>query len=59
MLLEPFIGRAGHRTRVIVTHDIDYGLEQADIALGLKHGKTQWLQPADRVSSEEARSLYK
>lgn len=59
MLLEPFIGRAGHRTRVIVTHDIDYGLDQGDIALGLKNGKTEWLQPADRVSNTEARWLYK
>ncbi|MGH2905767.1 MAG: ATP-binding cassette domain-containing protein [Solirubrobacterales bacterium] len=59
LLLEPFIGAARHRSRVIVTHDIDYGLEQADIALGLKRGKVEWLQPADRVSSDEARRLYK
>lgn len=59
LLLEPFIGRAGHHTRVIVTHDIEYGLEQGDIALGLKRGRTEWLQPADRVSDAEARRLYK
>ena len=59
LLLDPFIGGARHRSRVIVTHDIDYGLEQADIALGLKRGHVEWLQPADRVSSAEARSLYK
>ena len=59
LLLDPFIGAAAHRTRVIVTHDIDYGLEQGDVALGLKDGRTQWLQPADRVSHDEARRLYK
>lgn len=59
LLLEPFIGAARHRTRVIVTHDIDYGLEQADVAMGLKRGKAEWIQPADRVSAGEARSLYK
>lgn len=59
LLLDPFIGAAGHRTRVIVTHDIEYGLEQGDVALGLKDGRTEWLQPADRVSHSEARRLYK
>ncbi|MGK2877511.1 MAG: ATP-binding cassette domain-containing protein [Solirubrobacterales bacterium] len=59
LLLEPFIGRAPHHTRVIVTHDVEYGLEQADIALGLKRGRAEWLQPADRVSESETRRLYK
>lgn len=59
LLLEPFIGAARHRTRVIVTHDIEYGLEQADVAMGLKQGKAEWIQPADRVSANEARKLYK
>lgn len=59
LLLEPFIGRAPHHTRVIVTHDIEYGLDQGDVALGLKNGRTEWLQPADRVSESEARRLYK
>ncbi len=59
MLLEPFIGAARHRTRVIVTHDIDYGLEQADIALGLKHGRAEWIEPADHVGADDARRLYK
>ncbi len=59
LLLEPFIGAAPHHTRVIVTHDIEYGLAQADLALGLKRGRTEWLQPAGRVSEQDARSLYK
>lgn len=58
-LLEPFLGAARHRTRVIVTHDVDYGLEEADVAMGLKRGKLEWIQPADRVTPDEARRLYK
>ncbi|MBK5230146.1 MAG: ABC transporter ATP-binding protein [Thermoleophilia bacterium] len=59
LLLDPFIGPAGHHTRVIVTHDIDYGLEQADLALGLRLGRVEWLKPAAQVSDGEARRLYK
>ncbi len=59
LLLEPFIGSAPHHTRVIVTHDVDYGLEQGDVAMGLKNGKVEWIQPADRVGHNDARKLYK
>src|SRR6185503_6337261 len=37
-LLEPVIGRASGKTRVIVTHDVAGGLGEADIALGLRDG---------------------
>lgn len=58
MLLEPFIGAAPHHTRLIVTHDIEYGLKEGDFALGLKRGRTEWLQSTDRVTDAEARKLY-
>lgn len=58
-LLEPFIGAAPHHTRVLVTHDIDYGLEEADLALGLVRGQTQWLRPAGEIDHNDARRLYK
>ena len=35
-LLEPLIGRASGRTRVLVTHDVEGGLAESDIALGLR-----------------------
>ena len=35
-LLEPLIGRASGRTRVLVTHDVEGGLAEADLALGLQ-----------------------
>ena len=38
-LLEPLIGRASGRTRVLVTHDVEGGLAEADVVLGLKGGR--------------------
>jgi heme exporter protein A len=37
--LEPLIGRSSGRTRVLVTHDVERGLEEADLALGLRDGR--------------------
>jgi heme exporter protein A len=36
--LEPLIGRSSSRTRVLVTHDVERGLAEADLALGLRGG---------------------
>ena len=58
-LLDPFIGPSPRRTRVIVTHDIEYGLEQADFALGLRLGEAEWFKPAAQLSAAEARGLYR
>jgi heme exporter protein A len=38
-LLDPVIGRASGKTRVLVTHDVARGLEEADVTLGLKDGR--------------------
>jgi heme exporter protein A len=38
-LLEPLIGRESGRTRVLVTHDVEGGLAESDVVLGLKRGK--------------------
>ena len=54
-LLEPLIGRASGRTRVLVTHDIEGGLAESDLAVGLRDGR-QVL--AGTVSAAEARALY-
>ena len=35
-LLEPLIGRASGRTRVLVSHDVEGALAEADVALGLQ-----------------------
>jgi heme exporter protein A len=38
-LVEPLIGRASGRTRVLVSHDVNGALEESDAQLGLKSGR--------------------
>jgi heme exporter protein A len=54
-LLEPLVGRGSGRTRVVVTHDIEGGLAESDLAIGLRDGR-QVL--AGSVRPDEARALY-
>ena len=57
--LEPLIGRTSGRTRVLVTHDVEGGLAEADIALGLRGGEQAFCRPAADVDPESARELYR
>jgi heme exporter protein A len=45
-LLEPLIGRASGRTRVLVTHDLERGQAEADRVLALRAGKPVALEAA-------------
>jgi heme exporter protein A len=56
--LEPLIGRASERTRVLVTHDVEGGLAEADLALGLRGGRQAFCRPAGEVDPGAARELY-
>jgi heme exporter protein A len=38
-LLEPLIGRASGRTRVLVSHDVEGALAESDLSLGLRNGQ--------------------
>ena len=38
-LLEPLIGRASGRTRVLVSHDVEGALAESDVSLGLRDGR--------------------
>jgi heme exporter protein A len=53
--LEPLIGRPSGRTRVLVSHDVERSLAEADLALGLRAGKQQF---AGRADAAQVRSLY-
>jgi heme exporter protein A len=53
-LLGPVIGRASGKTRVVVTHDVAGGLEEADVALGLKDGAA-----APAADEASIRELYR
>jgi heme exporter protein A len=56
--LEPLIGRASGPARVLVTHDVDGGLAEADLALGLRAGRQAFLLPAAEIDGGRARELY-
>jgi heme exporter protein A len=55
-LLEPLIGRSSGRTRVLVTHDVEGALAEADVALGLRGGRQAFAEKAP--PAERVRELY-
>ena len=55
--LEPLIGRGSGKTRVVVTHDVAGGLEEADVALGLKRGRAEFAGAPP--AQAEIRELYR
>ena len=58
-LVEPLIGRARGRTRVVTSHDPAGGLAEADLALGLRGGRAALLAAAGRVQTREIGALYR
>jgi heme exporter protein A len=57
-LLEPLVGRASGRTRVVTSHDPAGGLAGADLALGLRGGRPAICAPAAEVATADAVALY-
>ena len=57
-LVEPLIGAASGRTRVVTSHDPVGGLRGADLALGLRAGRQELLAPAAQVTSGQIGALY-
>ena len=47
--LEPLVGRSSGRTRVLVTHDVERGLAEADLAVGLRDGRARICMDAAAV----------
>ena len=58
-LVGPLIGAASGRTRVVTSHDPAGGLAEADIALGLRGGRTMFVEAANRVRNAEIGALYR
>ena len=56
--LEPLIGRASGRARVLVTHDVDGGLAEADLVVGLRGGRQAFALPAPELDAARAKGLY-
>jgi heme exporter protein A len=53
--LEPLIGKASGKTRVLVSHDVDRTLAEADVALGLRAGRQEF---AGRAEEADVRKLF-
>jgi heme exporter protein A len=58
-LVEPLIGASSGRTRVVTSHDPAGGLAEADVALGLRGGRTELLGPAAGITRDEIGGLYR
>ena len=58
-VVEPLIGAASGRMRVITSHDPVGGLKDADLALGLRGGRTELLAPTAAVTSAQIGELYR
>ncbi len=54
-LLDPLIGKPSGRTRVLVSHDLEAGAAECDVALGLRAGRQMYLGNPDPA---QLRSLY-
>jgi ABC-type multidrug transport system ATPase subunit len=55
--VEPLIGRNAGPARVVISHDVEHGLAEADLVLGLKRGRPEIL--ATDVSAADLRGLYR
>ena len=54
----PLIGRDAGPARVLISHDAEQGLAEADHVLGLRAGRAAIWAPADAVSLADVRGLY-
>ncbi len=52
----PLIGRGP--ARVLISHDVEQGLAEADLVLGLRGGRQELLAPAAEVAVDDLRRLY-
>jgi heme exporter protein A len=58
-IVEPLLGPEPGRTRVVVTHDVDAALAQADLVLALRAGgSVAYAGPARGLSPGDARAIY-
>jgi heme exporter protein A len=58
-LVEPLIGAASGRTRIVTSHDPAGGLAEADLALGLRAGRADLLAPAGELDAARIGALYR
>jgi heme exporter protein A len=56
--VEPLIGRSAGPARVLISHDAEQGLAEADHVLGLRAGRQAIWAPAAQVRLTDVRGLY-
>jgi heme exporter protein A len=44
---------------VLISHDVEAGLAEADLVLGLRAGRTALLAPAGDVTVADVRGIYR
>jgi ABC-type multidrug transport system ATPase subunit len=57
--VQPLIGRAAGPARVLISHDVEAGLAEADLVLGLRGGRPAALGAPGEVAADELRELYR
>jgi len=55
----PLIGRESGVARVLISHDVELGLAEADVVLGLRAGRPEIVGPSAAVAPEEVKGLYR
>jgi ABC-type multidrug transport system ATPase subunit len=55
----PLIGRASGVARVLISHDVELGLAEADVVLGLRAGQPEIVADARDVQADDVRGLYR
>jgi heme exporter protein A len=58
-IVEPLIGRASGKTRVIVSHDPAGALLEADLVLGLKRGRAAIVAEPSQLDAAQIAELYR
>src|SRR3954453_7643303 len=56
--VDPLIGRDAGPARVVISHDVEHGLAEADLVLGLERGRAAMCEPAASVSAADVKGLY-
>jgi heme exporter protein A len=56
--LEPLIGNASGKTRVVVSHDVARTLAEADVAVGLRAGRQEFAARVRAVEEADVRRLF-
>jgi heme exporter protein A len=54
----PLIGRNAGPARVVISHDVEHGLDEADMVLGLRRGRAEIVATRGYVAEADVRALY-